>query len=121
MSLNIDNERILEKYKAFQTKIDDLKKIELSALPVYDKRYVKFKIKTYRDKVYTNFRGLNMLEADIEYEFFTAISIEFLLAYEIKYYPQVYLDNRAYKITNKQMTDYLYNNLLNKKILQTLH
>ena len=37
------------------TKIGDLKNIELNALPVYDNRYIKSKIRTYSDKVSTNF------------------------------------------------------------------
>ena len=34
MSFCIDDEKLLEKYKAILTKIEDLKKIELNALPV---------------------------------------------------------------------------------------
>ena len=101
----------MEKYKAICTKIKDLKNIELNALPVYDDRYIKTSIRTYGDKVYTNFRGLNVLEDYIECESFTVISIDSLLIYENKYYLQVYLDNFAYKIANKQMTDYLDVNL----------
>ena len=41
MSFHIDDERLLEKYKAIWTKIEDLKNIELNALPVYDVRYIK--------------------------------------------------------------------------------
>ena len=52
-----------------------------------------------------------MPEDDIKCESFTAISIDSLLVYENKYYLQVYLDKRAYKIVNKQMTDYLDENL----------
>ena len=36
------------------------KSIQLDALLVYDDRYIKTKIKTNSDKVYTNFHGLNM-------------------------------------------------------------
>ena len=57
--------------------------------------------RTYSDKVYTNFRGLNMPKYDIECEYFTVISVDSLLVYENKYYLQVYLDNCAYKIINK--------------------
>ena len=39
----LDNEKLLEKYKAIWTKVEDLKKIELNALPVYDDRYLKRK------------------------------------------------------------------------------
>ena len=55
-----DNEKLLEKYKTISTKIEDLKNVELNALPVYDDRYIKTKIRTYGDKVYTNFCGLNV-------------------------------------------------------------
>ena len=57
-----------------------MKNIKLNASPIYDDRYIKTKIKTYGDEVYTNFRGLNVPE---DYD---------------------------YKIMNKQMTDYLDDN-----------
>ena len=53
-----------------------------------------------------------MAEDDLECESFTVISIDSLLVYENKYYLQGYLDNCAYKIANKQMADYLDENLL---------
>ena len=40
MSFPIADEKLLEKYKAICTKIEDLKSIELNALPVYDDRYI---------------------------------------------------------------------------------
>ena len=62
MSFHINDEKLLEKYKAIWTKIEDLKNIELNALPFYDDRYIKTKIRASGEKVYTNFRGLNVLE-----------------------------------------------------------
>ena len=53
-----------------------------------------------------------MPEDDIECEYFTVISIDSLLVYDNKYYLQVCLDNCAYKTVNKEMTDYLDENLL---------
>ena len=94
MSFRIDNEKLLEKYKAIWT---NLKNIELNALPVYDDKYIKPKIRTYSNKVHTNFRSLNVPEDDIQYESFTVISIDCLLVYENKYYLQVYLHNCAHK------------------------
>ena len=107
MSFRRDNEKLLGKYKAIWTKIGDLKNIELNALQISDNRYIKTKIRTYGNKVYANFRDLNVPENNIKRESFTVISIGSLLVYENKYYPQVYLDNCAYKIANEQMTDYL--------------
>ena len=73
-------------------------------MPVYDDRYIKTKMRTYRDKVYTSFRDLIVPEDVIEFESFTIISVDSLLVYDRKCYLQVYLDNCAYKIVNKQMT-----------------
>ena len=50
-----------------------------------------------------------MPEDVIECESFTVINIDSLLVYDKKYYSPVYLHN--YKIVNKQMTDYLDQNL----------
>ena len=110
MSFCIDDEKLLQKHKAIWTRIEDIKNIELNALPVYDGRYIKTKI-TYDEKVHASYRGLNVLEDNLECESCTVISIDSLLIYENKYCPQVYLDKRADKIKNKQRTDYLDDNL----------
>ena len=62
----IDNEKLLEKYKAIWTKSKDFKNIQLNILSVYDDRYIKTKIRTYSNKVYSNFCGLNVPEDDVE-------------------------------------------------------
>ena len=74
MSFCIDDEKLLEMYKAVQTKIEDFKNIKLNALPVYDDRYIKTKIRTFDDKVYTNFCGLIVPGDDIECESFAVVS-----------------------------------------------
>ena len=91
MSFCTDDEKLFKKYKTIWTKIEDLK--ILNFLPVYDDRYIKTKIRTYGDKFYTNFHGLNLAEDDIDCKSFTVISVDSLLVYENKYYLQVYLDN----------------------------
>ena len=68
MSFRIDDEKLLEKCKVISTNMEDLKNIKLNALAVYDDRYIKTKIRTYHDKVYTNFRSLNVPEDDNECE-----------------------------------------------------
>ena len=40
MSFPIYDEKLLERYKAIWTKIEELKNINLNALPVYDNRYM---------------------------------------------------------------------------------
>ena len=50
-----DDEKLLENYEAIWTKLEDLKNIKLNALPVYDDRYIKTKVRLYGNKVYTKF------------------------------------------------------------------
>ena len=50
----------------------------MNALPAYDDRYIKTKIKTYGDKVYTTFCDLNVPEDGVECESFKIISIDSL-------------------------------------------
>ena len=83
----------------------------MNAFLVYDNRYTKTKIRLYGDKVYTNFPSLNMSEDDVKCESFASISIDSLIVYGNKSYLQVYSGNRAYKIVNAQMIDYLGDNL----------
>ena len=111
MSIRVDNGKLLEKYKAIWTTIEDIKNIELNTLLVYEDRYIKTNIRTYGNKIYNNFRGLNVPEDNTECESLTVISFDSLLVYENKCYLQVYLDNCAYKIVNKKMTDYLDENV----------
>ena len=49
--LCIDDEKLMKKYKAIWTKMENIKNIKLNALRVYDDRYIKNKIKTYGDKI----------------------------------------------------------------------
>ena len=70
--------------KAMWNKVEELKKIELNAFPVYGNRYINTKIKLYSNKFYANFRGLNVAEDDTECEYFKFVSIDSLLIYKNK-------------------------------------
>ena len=94
MSFRIDDE-------LFGIKLKTQKDIKLNALTVYHDRYITTKIRKYRGKVNSNFRGLNVTEGDMECESFTFIFIDFLLVYKNKYYLQAYLDHCVYKIVRQ--------------------
>ena len=66
MSFHIDGEKLLGKYKAIWNKIENLKNSKLNALPIYDNKYIKTKIKTSSNKVYTNFQCLNVPDDNIQ-------------------------------------------------------
>ena len=88
-SFCIDDEKLLEKYKLIWIKLEDLKNIEVNNLPVYHDRFIKTKVKTYSDKVYTKVYtkvySKVYTKAAVECKFFTVISTDFLIAYKINY------------------------------------
>ena len=45
MSFHIDDEKLLEKFKAISTKIEDLKNIKLNAFAVFNDRYINTKVR----------------------------------------------------------------------------
>ena len=83
----------------------------MNALPVYDVRNAKTKMRTNGDKIYTNSSGLNVPKDGLGCESFTIIPIDILLTYEGNYDIKIFLDNCVYKNVNMQMIDYLDNNL----------
>ena len=64
MSFWIDDEKLLEKYKAIWTKIQNLENIKRFT-SICMMTYIKTKIRTCGDEIYTNFRDLNVPEDDI--------------------------------------------------------
>ena len=85
MYFGIDREKIFKKYKTIWIKTEDSKNIDLDILSVYDNIYIKTKLRTYGDKVYTNFHGLNVPEDGVEYKSFTITYIDSLLFSDSKY------------------------------------
>ena len=55
MSFRVHGEKLLEKYKTIQIKIENLKFVEINVLSVYNDRYTKTKMRKYGCIVHTNF------------------------------------------------------------------
>ena len=59
ISFKADDSKILKKYNKIWEKISNLMNIEFDSKPVYgdNDNYIKIKIKSYGDKINTNFQG----------------------------------------------------------------
>ena len=80
----------------------------MNALPFYDDRYTKPKTRTSGDKVYTNFRSLNVPEDGVDCESFIVIPIHSLLIYENKYYLQrIFRQLHLQSLDKKMITIFL--------------
>ena len=59
ISFKVIDKKLLKKYTKIWKRVSSLMNIELDSKPVYgsNDKYIKTKIKTYEDKVNTNFQG----------------------------------------------------------------
>ena len=68
MSFKVIDNKLLKKYNKIWEKISSLMNTEFASEPVYgdNDRYIKIKIKSYGDKINTNFQG-KKIPRDITY------------------------------------------------------
>ena len=96
-------------------KIENLMKIHFNTKTTYgdgDDKYIKTRIKTYKDSITTNFYNQNgskkIPEEQVPHIFLLIIILDFVIyAYE-KYYPQTFLEKCKYakeKIKNNNYID----------------
>ena len=85
----IEDDDLLEKYNTIWDKVSaDLKK-EFDSEPVYNKEYLKTKIKSHGDEV-TDFYDKEIPKADCNHTCLAVISLDFVLKKDESYCPQVF-------------------------------
>ena len=62
-----------------------------------DNKYIKTKIKTFKDSIITNFHNKKVPKEKIPYKCSSVIVLDFNIKSNKKYYPQTYLDECIYK------------------------
>ena len=114
MSLMIKDKQLLKNYNKIWKKIEKLMKIDFNTKTTYgddDDKYIKTKIKTYKDNITTNFynkiESKKVLEEKILHECLSIIILDSVLyAYE-KYYPQIFLEECKYVKENIKTKNYI--------------
>ena len=113
MFLMIKDMQLLKSYNKIMKKIEKLMKIDFNTETTYDDddKYVKTRIKTYKDSIITDFydkTGFKEIpEEKIPYEFLSIIILDSVLyAYE-KYYPQTFLEECKYMRENVKTKNYI--------------
>ena len=98
------DEKILKKYLKIWYKIKSLIEKELNSKPVYNDKYIKFKIKIYNYKVYTNFQHYK-IPKDNEYcACLSVILLDSIFVNSNKeYYPQIFLEECKYAIKDRKI------------------
>ena len=105
MSFLIKDDEVWEKYKQIWGVIKNKLKIKFHSLPVYDKKYLKTKVREYDGVIKTNFLDNGIPKENMHYTCIACITIDSVMKMDKKYFLQVYLEECKYKI--KKMSRFI--------------
>ena len=83
------------------------KNLEFHSLLIYDKKYLKTKVREYDGVIKTNFLGNGVPKENMNYTCIACITIDSVMRMEKKNYPQVHLEECKYKIRKLQMSRFI--------------
>ena len=94
MSFKVSDNELLKKYKKIWERVGNLLNIEFDSEPVYGDvdKYIKTQIKTYGDKVNTNFQGQKVPKENASYKCISLIMLDSIIRVNKKYYRQTLLE-----------------------------
>ena len=113
MSFKVNDDRLLKKYTKTWGRVNILMNIEFDGEPVYDDndKYMKAKIKSYRDKENTNFQGKKIPKENASYKCLSLIILRSVIRVSKKYYPQTLSEECKYEIIKTKMENLINGDL----------
>ena len=113
MPFKVSDNKLLKKYKKIWKKVGNRLNIEFDSEPVYDDedKYIKTKIKTYGDKVNTNFQGQKVPKENASYKCTSLVMLDSVIRVNKKYYPQTLLEECKYAIRKNKMENLIKHDL----------
>ena len=97
ISFMIEDDSVLVKYNDILNKIEKILNIKFHKIPVYDKKYIKDKVKELNGAVNTNFWGDKVPKEGEHHTYIASIGIDSVMKIEKKSYLQVYLEDCKHK------------------------
>ena len=110
MSFKVSDKKLLKNYNKIWEKISNLLNKEFDSEPVYgdNNKYIWTRIKSYGDKINTNFQDKKMQKENESYKCLSLIMLEFVIkGQNKKYYPQTVLKECKYEIKKKKIQNYI--------------
>ena len=95
----------------FWKKLKNSIKKEFDSEPIYNKKYLKAKIKSYNGKINTNFHNNIISKDGSQCICWSAILIDSFFGTGSNYYPQVLLEECKYVVKEKKILDYITDNI----------
>ena len=105
MSFKVSDNKLLKKYKKIWEKVGNLLNIDFDSEPVYGDvdKYIKTKIKTYGDRVNTNFQAQRLPKENALYKCTSLIMLDSAIRVNKKHYPQTLLEECKYAIRKNKI------------------
>ena len=113
MSFKVNDNRPLKMYTKIWEKVSSLMDIKCDSESVcgHNDIYIKTQIKSYGDKVNTNFQGKNIPKENASYKCFSLIMLDSVIRVNKKYYPQTLLEECKYIINKNKMENLINDDL----------
>ena len=94
MSFKFNDNKLSKKYNKIWGRVSSLMNIEFDSEPVYgdNDKYMKTKIKSYGDKVNTNFQNKKIPKENVPYKCLSLILLDSVITANKKYYKQTFVD-----------------------------
>ena len=107
MSFSIKDDEVREKYAEIWDVIKNKLSIKFHCKPVYDKKYLKTKVREFDSVIRTNLLGNDIPKENIHYICIACISIDSVMKMDKRNHSQVYLEECKYRIKKIQMSRFI--------------
>ena len=107
MSFFIKDDDVLYKYNENWDNVKEKLNINFHSKPIYDKKYIKAKVREFDGVIKTNFLGNGVPKENMQYTCVACMTMDSVMRMDKKNYLQVYLEECKYKIKKIQMPRFI--------------
>ena len=103
----IKDGEVWEKFEKFLDVIKNKLSIKLHSEPIYEKKYLKAKVREFGGVMKTNFLGNDTPKENMHYTCIASVTIDSVMRMDKKNHLQVYLEEWKYRIKKIQMSRFI--------------
>ena len=111
MSYLIKDDELLKQHNKIWKNVKNIIYKEFDSDPVYNKKYLKAKIKSYNGKINTNFHNDKIPKEGSQCICLSVILINSVFRTSKNYYPEMFLEECKYVVKWKNMSKYIIDDI----------
>ena len=104
----VEDDSVLNRYNKTWDKIKEKLSIRFHSMPVFDKTYIKAKVREFDGKIKTNFLGNEIPKENMHHTCIAYITIDSVIKMNKKNYTQVYIEECKYRVKKIQMPRFIH-------------